>query len=58
MLWSNFYVTMATKHRSVSEFTLYVIYKAIYLPSATVHINNNYKFKIIYILFSNAKNKN
>ena len=49
ILWSKFYVNMATYYRTVSKFTSNVICKAIYLPAATVHNNNKYKFNIIHI---------
>ena len=53
-LWSTFYVTMETKNRTISGYTLHVICKVVCLLSATVHINRIYKFEIIHIKSSNA----
>ena len=45
-----FNVTMTTKHRTISGFTL----QSNFLPSTRVHISNKYKFKFNLILPTNA----
>ena len=42
---------------TISGYTLHVIWKAVYLLSATVYINSIYKFEIIHIKSSNANQK-
>ena len=51
MLWSKLYITMATKHQTISGFTLHVIYKAIiYLQQQCIlTINTNSKLPISHI---------
>ena len=56
-LWLKFYVTKETKISTISGYTLHVICKAVYLLSATVHINSIYKFEIIHTNSSNAYQK-
>ena len=57
-LWLKFYVTMETKNRlSVDIPFVHVIWKAVYLLSATVHINGVYKLEIIHIKSSHANKK-
>ena len=45
------------KKSTISGYTLHVIWKAVNLLSATVHINSIYKFEIIHIKPSNANQK-
>ena len=45
------------KKSAISGYTLHVIWKAVYLLSATVHINSVYKLEIIHIKSSNANQK-